>query len=287
MPKERVSVIGLGRMGGAMAQRLSRAGLQVTGWTRSGATARDFTVVPTLQEAVAASDVIVTSLLDEGAVRAVLGQLKALDLTGRLVVETSTVSPGVVRDFAGDICACGGRLMDAPISGGPETVAGGTAGFYLGGAPADKRQFEPIARYMSDRVVDIGPLGAGAAAKIVNNTAMAGAFHAIIDAIELGAAMGLPLETMLSFLKDSPGATPMFRARIPRISGADPSVGFSIETSLLNNNLFDGIARSYGVALPEMDHARARMEAAMDAGLGAQDPAALVRFVVGQTDAPH
>ena len=277
---DRIAVVGLGRMGRAIAERLAGMGVEVTGWTRSGATSEVYSVASTLAEAVERSDIVMTSLLDAPAVRAVLRQLSALDLSDKLVVETSTVSPAVVRELEGRIKDAGGRLMDAPISGGPETVVAGTAGFYLGGAPTDVERFTPFARHLSDRVVEIGPLGAGAAAKLVNNTAMAGAFHAIIDAMQLGKAMGLTLETMLSFLKESPGTTPMFRARIPKIIGDDETIGFAIQTALTNTELFLETAESFNVALPEIEHARGRLQNAIEAELGEQDPAAIVRFVL-------
>ncbi len=277
---DRVAVVGLGRMGRAIAKRLAGMDVAVTGWTRSGATSDVYTVASTLAEAVERSDIVMTSLLDAPAVRAVLEQLSALDLSGKLVVETSTVSPAVVRELEGRITGAGGRLMDSPISGGPETVEAGTAGLYLGGAPTDVERFTPFARHLSDRVVEIGPLGAGAAAKLVNNTAMAGAFHAIIDAMQLGNAMGLTLETMLSFLKESPGTTPMFRARIPKITGDDETIGFAIRTALTNTELFLETAESFDVALPEIEHARGRLQNAIKAELGEQDPAAMVRFVL-------
>jgi 3-hydroxyisobutyrate dehydrogenase-like beta-hydroxyacid dehydrogenase len=161
---ERIAVLGLGRMGRAMAQTLADKGLDVTGWTRSGATSDDFTVAATLEEAASAADMLILSLLDDAAVRSVLDRLAGLDLSGRLVVETSTVSPAVVRDMAGRIEAAGGQLMDAPISGGPEMVASGTAGLLMGGREADMVRFEPVGAHLSNRMLRVGPLGSGAAA---------------------------------------------------------------------------------------------------------------------------
>jgi 3-hydroxyisobutyrate dehydrogenase-like beta-hydroxyacid dehydrogenase len=123
-------------------------------------------------------------------------------------------------------------------------------------------------------VIALGVLGS------YNNTALAGAFHAIVDAIQLGHAMGLQLDTMLAFLKESPATTPMFRARIPKMTGEDDTVGFTIEAVLKDNALFLQAAEAFGVDLPELRHARQRLEAAIDADLGGQDPAALVRFVL-------
>ncbi len=279
---EHVAILGLGRMGSAMAEKLARDGCAVTGWTRSGGASEHFRVAATLGEAVAASDVLILSLLDDGAVRDVLGQMAGLDLGGKLVVETSTVSPEVSREMAGGIEAAGGRIIDAPISGGPEMLAAGTAGIYIGGAEGDCARFMPVGEHLSDRIVPVGELGAGAAAKIVNNVALAGAFQAITDSIRLGDAMGLSLEVMLDFLKDSPAMTPMFRARIPKMLGEDATVGFALDAVLKDNTLFLDTARAFDVEVPAVTHMRKFLEEAIAAGLGDADPAALVGFAIGR-----
>jgi 3-hydroxyisobutyrate dehydrogenase-like beta-hydroxyacid dehydrogenase len=71
---ERIGVIGLGRMGRALAARLAARGCRVTGWTRRGIGAADaealgIAAAPDLPAAVAASDVLLLSLFDDGAVR--------------------------------------------------------------------------------------------------------------------------------------------------------------------------------------------------------------------------
>jgi 3-hydroxyisobutyrate dehydrogenase len=70
----------------------------VQGWTRSGvdseqAAAAGFEGVGEMRDLVAASDVLVLSLFNDDAARDVLTQLSTLDLTSKLIVETSTVSP--------------------------------------------------------------------------------------------------------------------------------------------------------------------------------------------------
>jgi 3-hydroxyisobutyrate dehydrogenase len=62
--------------------------------------------------------------------------------------------------------------------------------------------------------------------------------------------------------------------------GEDDTVGFTIEAVLKDNALFLQAAERFGVDLPELRHARQRLEAAIKADLGRQDPAALVRFVL-------
>jgi 3-hydroxyisobutyrate dehydrogenase-like beta-hydroxyacid dehydrogenase len=276
--QERIGVIGLGRMGRALAQRLAGQGLPVTGWTRSGGDPgiAGLVLAPGLGDAVAASDILLLSLFDDAAVREMLARLARLDLAGRLIVETSTVSPAVVRDAEPAIAAAGGRLIDAPISGGPEMVAAGTIGLYVGGAEADVARFAPIAGRLSSRVVPVGGLGAGHAAKIVNNAAMGGVWQAMIESFRLGARLGLDLETMLGIMERSPATAPAFRDRIPKMTGADPTVGFPVAGVVKDQTLFLAVAEAAGVALPALAAARENFLAAAEAGHAERDLAVVI-----------
>jgi len=283
---ERIGVIGLGRMGWALAARLSSQRLDVQGWTRSGADpakAKDdgFAVAADLEDLVAASDILILSLFDEFAVREVLAKLASQDLSGKLVVDTSTVPPQVVRDCETAIKAAGGGLIDAPISGGPEMVAASTAGLFIGGAESDVERFWPIGEAASDRMVLVGSLGAGAASKIVNNVALAGAYQATLEALRMGHQMGLEFDMMLAFLEKSPGITPMFKSRIARVRGEDADVGFSVDAAGKDTRLFLAVAEELGERVWALKGVAQSVQDGIEAGLGDLDVAALVKHQLG------
>lgn len=278
---EGIGIIGLGRMGQALAARLAGQGVRVTGWTRRGVSSEEadalgIAAAAELPSLVAASDIILTSLFDDGAVRDMLTRLAGLDLAGRLIVETSTVSPAIVRDVAPAIEAAGGRLIDAPISGGPDMVAAGTIGLYLGGAEADVARFAPVAARLSSRVVPVGGLGTGHAAKIVNNTAMGGVWQAQIEAFRLGVRLGLTLDTMLGIMERSPATAPAFRDRIPKMTGADTTVGFPVAGVVKDQTLFLSVAAEAGVTLPALEAACENFRATAEAGHAENDLAVVI-----------
>jgi 3-hydroxyisobutyrate dehydrogenase len=284
---ERIGVIGLGRMGRALAARLASQGVRVTGWTRRGIGAADagaLGIAPAadLAAAVAASDILLLSLFDDAAVRHVLARLAELDLSGRLVVETSTVSPGVVRDAAPAIDAAGGRLIDAPISGGPEMVAAGTIGLFVGGSPEDVARFQPLATHLTSRISTVGGLGAGHAAKIVNNVALNGAWQVMIESMRLGLRLGLDFETMVRLLEHSPASNPAFRARVPKILGQDPEVGFPISGILKDQSLFLALAAELGEPLPALAAAHGNFARLAEEGHGGEDLARGVAHCIGR-----
>jgi 3-hydroxyisobutyrate dehydrogenase len=269
-------------MGRAMAARLDEHGFAVAGCTRSGigpgqARAWRLAAHRSATDAAAVSEIVLLSLSDDTAVTEVVGQLVCGDLRGKLIVDTSTVSPDTLRKLAGAIDGAGGTALDAPISGGPDLVLAGKAGFYIGGAVADFERFRPVAEAMSNRVHHVGALGDGAAAKIVNNMLLLGFWGALKEAMQFGKRAGLSAETMMTFLAGSPAATPLLAQRVPVILGQSDAVGFPIAGVLKDGALFTSTARHYGVPTPAMESALASYRACAEAGLGEADFAVMIR----------
>ncbi len=278
----RVGILGLGRMGRAMAARLAQCGFAVAGWTRSGiasdqARAWRIAAHTSVDDMAAASDIVLLSLSDDAAVTEMVGQLVRGDLSGKLIVDASTVSPDTLRRLAGAIGEAGGAAMDAPISGGPDLVLAGKAGFYIGGAQADFERFRPVAEAMSNRVLHVGALGEGAAAKIVNNMLLLGFWGCLKEAVQVGKRAGLSAETMMRFLSGSPAATPLLAQRVPVILGESDEVGFPIAGVVKDGAMFTRTARQYGVPTPAMEAALASYRTYEDAGLGEADFAVMIR----------
>jgi len=280
--KPRVGVLGLGRMGRAIATRLAAQGHAVSGWTRSGvapeaARALHIAARADISGTVAASDVVMLSLSDDAAVTSVLEQLARGDLAGKLVVDTSTVGPDTLRRQAGAIAKAGGAALDAPVSGGPDLVLAGNAGFYVGGDAADVGRFMPVAQALSNRILHVGDLGAGAAAKIVNNMMLMGYWETLKEALLIGKRAGLKLETMLEVLRGSPAASGAFLHRVPVLLGESDAVGFTVSGVVKDAVIFRRAAEQYGVSVPAIEAAFASFRAHQHKGHGERDLATMPR----------
>ena len=280
--KPRVGLIGLGRMGAAMAARLASQGHAVSGWTRSGLSpdkARALGVAPAADIAAVAddADVILLSLTDDAAVTAVVQALCRGDLTGTVIVDTSTVGPDTLRRQAEAIRRASGGALDAPISGGPDLIAEGKAGLYIGGDAAHVARFMPVAQTLSNRIHHVGDLGAGAAAKIVNNMMLMGFWETLKEALTLGKRAGLDLEKMLEILESSPAASGAFLHRMPVILGQTDVVGFSVSGVVKDGVMFRRTAEQYGVKVPAIEAAFASYQAHQAEGNGEEDLATMVR----------
>ncbi|MFC5446591.1 NAD(P)-dependent oxidoreductase [Rhizobium halophytocola] len=285
----KIGIAGLGRMGGAMAERLVGQGFEVAGWRRSGvgpqeAATLKITACETLAALAAASDIVILALLDDEAVDAVLSGLVDTDIAGRLIVDTSTVSPQTLTAHQAAFAARGACLIDAPIAGGPDMVRIGSIGLYIGGDAADVARFMPVAEALSGRILHVGPLGHGAAGKLVNNMMLLGYWQCLKEALLLGQKCGLDRDTMIGLLSGSPAASGAFKARIPVILGQTDAVGFSIAGALKDARLVDSVATALDQPIPAMRLAQQSFEAMVAAGYSAADLAVMVRHAVETTE---
>ncbi|MGG5822266.1 NAD(P)-dependent oxidoreductase [Falsiroseomonas sp. HW251] len=218
----RIGLVGLGRMGAAMAGRLAAQGLDVVGFdSDSGRGGVD------QLEAVAAPTVVL-SLPNEGAVAGVLDRLLPALPRGAVVADTSTLSPIAARQFASRAEAAGCLYLDAPVSGGPAGAAAGTLTVMAGGEAAALDAANPVLTRLAARILHVGGPGAGQVAKLVNNLLVATHLVVAGEALRIGTAAGVPAEALLSVINSASGRSAVTEVNLPRwiLSGSFDS-GFS------------------------------------------------------------
>jgi 3-hydroxyisobutyrate dehydrogenase-like beta-hydroxyacid dehydrogenase len=186
-----ITVLGLGRMGSAMAARLQDQGWKVTGWTRSAPST-------TLHGAVAGADVVVLALFDGQACTQVLDSVSLRP--GTIVVNTSTVAPAEAAALAGRL---GGSYVHAPVLGSVPAATAGTLKILVG-TSADSEGALDRVRPVLDALGEVrqaGDAATAAALKLIANSSLAGAVLALRDSLRQGAALGLPLQQVLDVLE--------------------------------------------------------------------------------------
>ncbi len=274
---ERIGSIGLGRMGSAMAQRLKAQGSEVSGWTRSGRQVDGIAPAADLPALVAGSDVLILSLYDDAAVSEMLDQLLQLDLAGKLIIETSTAVPALLIERATAFANKGAGVVDAPISGGPEMVAAGTCGIFLGGTDQAAARAIPVLTQITPRTRHVGPLGAGMVMKTINNSMLQIYVTGLRDMLPLAKRAGIPLADALGILNAGPAGLPMIKDRMAKILGDDPTVGFTLNGIAKDNDVFQRVIAGFGLGSDSLVLAAAGQDVAIQEGLGESDPALAIR----------
>ena len=281
----KVGLVGLGRMGSAIAQRLGECGHEVIAWDKNAkAVAAQGNRVRAADNprAVAAGAAIVLSIIteDKGVRRVFTGKDGFLsgDVDGKLFIEMSTLQPMTHRALAPQVAAKGARLIDSPVLGSIPTVREGKLFALIGGDAADVARARSVLDHLTRRVIHLGPNGAGCAMKLAINLGMAVQLQALAESLALGLSEGLTLDQMLEVMSDAVTATPWFKGKLPVLKGEPGDITLDVRT--LRKDMMSAIATGAcnGVAMPATSGALASLAAAVAGGWGDKDLAEVPQF---------
>jgi 3-hydroxyisobutyrate dehydrogenase len=186
----RVAILGTGKMGGAMASRLSAAGYELTLWNRTPERAKALgvgNVAATPGEAAANAEIVISMLTDADAVRTTyLGEGGAAKAArSQVFVEMSTAGPDVARDVVPVIERTGAQFVEAPVMG--------SVGAVEAGREAAIERARPVLEELGE-VRRLGELGSAAKLKLVANSMIAGVSALAAELLAAGTAAGLNAE---------------------------------------------------------------------------------------------
>jgi len=217
----KITVIGLGQMGGNMALTLQSAGFDVTGSdvfeaARQRLAERGLATVS--PNAIPASDVYLLSLPTADHVRDVIEKspgLLELAPKGSVIVDTSTSDPVISRELAAKVVDAGLEWLDAPVSGGPKGAASGKLGMLLGGDMATIERLMPMLEAMSAKRTHVGGPGSGHVVKLANNYLCATNLIATAEAVTLAAKAGVDPAACLTGLNSGSGRSAISEVNFP------------------------------------------------------------------------
>ena len=284
-----VAVIGLGAVGSRVARRLLDAGHDVVVWNRTRARAAELRGLGAVEtatpaDAAARAEAVLTAVADPRALRAVTegpDGIAAGAGASTTVIETSTVGPPAVARLASLLGPLVG-LLDAPVFGNVAQVEAGTLRIFVGGPAALVERWTPLLGVLGTPM-HVGPLGAGAAAKLVANATLFGTLGVLGEAVALADGLGLSRDTAFSVLAASPLAAQAERRRPAIEAGRHPG-GFALTLARKDAGLVMDAATAAGVDLRLAAAAHAWLVDADGAGRGADDYAAVLTQIVGQRD---
>jgi 3-hydroxyisobutyrate dehydrogenase len=285
-----VAILGTGRMGSAMAQRVAGAGHHVTVWNRTEATARvlaesmpptTMAVARTPAAAVQNQDVILSVLADGDAARAVLldpAVLAALT-PGAVVCDLGTSGVAAAGDIATGLSAARVRFVDAPVSGSVSAVEAGTLLVMAGGEPDAVDAAGTVLGAFARKIVHVGPAGAGQTMKLAVNLIVHDLNAAVSEALLMAKTAGIAAEDAYDVFEDSVIAAPFVVYK--RAAFLDPRTSVAMSLDLVNKDLrlITALADELGVSAPLTDAAAESVAAACNAGYGPDDMASLTRFL--------
>jgi 3-hydroxyisobutyrate dehydrogenase-like beta-hydroxyacid dehydrogenase len=282
----KIGLIGLGRMGQALSTRFGAQGIDTIGWDRdpeaaSRVKSNRFSSAGSPAEIVAAVDAVITCISEDNGVRQVYfgpNGLLSGDVTGKLLMEMSTLQPDTEKELAAAVAAKGATFVETPVLGSIPTVLDGKLRVLAGGSEADVARARDILKHIARDVVHMGAVGSGSAMKLGVNLAMAAYLQVVTEILAMGANHGLGLKQMTDILAECPTSNAWLIGKIPVLLGQKADITLDIKT--MRKDVMSAVAAgtTKGVPMPLASGALSSLSAAVAAGLGDEDLAELAKF---------
>lgn len=283
----KIGLVGLGRMGSAIAQRLTEQGFEIVAWDhaeqpRKAAATRGVRIAPNPKAIAAETEIAISIITEDNGVRKIFTGENGLLTTavkGKLFIEMSTLQPMTGRELAPLVEAKGARLIESPVLGTIPSVREGKLFALAGGRAEDVERARVVLDKLTRRIVHMGPNGSGYAMKLAVNLGLGAYIQALSESLALGMKQGLTLPQMLDVLKEAPTATGWLHSKIPVLLGDKADVTLDIRT--MRKDIMSAVATGAlsGVPMPLGAGTLASFSAAVAGGAGGGDLAELAQFV--------
>jgi 3-hydroxyisobutyrate dehydrogenase-like beta-hydroxyacid dehydrogenase len=287
----KVGFIGLGAMGAPMAQHVVKAGFETCTAIHRRREAADHlaslgaNVLDTPASVARAADVIITILpADAELKQTVLGPSGVIHgfAPGKVLIDMTTCTAAALQEVERAIVAAGGRVLDAPVSGGTTGAEQATLTIMVGGDPALLDHCRPLLETMGKRIIHVGGVGQGKVVKMVNQMMAAANLLAIGEAFSLGVRCGANPQTLFEVIKESSGNSTMLNSRLPGfLLNGNFAPGFKLDLMKKDVNIAIESARAESVPLILTSAVAQVFAAASAAGQGDSDFSAAAQFLAG------
>jgi len=280
--------VGLGVMGGLMAQRLLEKGHNLTGYNRTRSKAqplidRGMKFAETPRAVAQAADVTFSSVANSAALTSIVegpdGILAGLS-RGKLYVDMSTVGVATSRALAAKVREKGADMLDAPVSGSVATLKVGRMSLIVAGKRETFDRVKPLLEDFSDqpaaggqgpKVTYVGENGLALVMKIATNSNLAVQMLAFSEAVLLAEKSGIPRQTAVDVLTHSAIASPMVQYRGPFVLKLPETAWFDVNMMQKDMLLALELGRQVDVPLPTAAAANEMLTSARAIGLVHED----------------
>jgi 3-hydroxyisobutyrate dehydrogenase len=292
MANPNVAILGLGIMGGGMANRLLSAKFPLSVYNRNREKAIPFAnggafVAGSPREAAARSEIIISMVAEDNASRSIwLGENGALAgaSPGSLLIESSTLSSAWIHELAAKGAERGCRFLDAPVTGTKPHAASGELVFLVGGSAEALEAARPVFSVLGREVVHLGPVGSGALIKLINNFVCGVQAASFAEALAMIDAGGLERSKAMSILTGGAPGSGIVKRLAERVATNDFTPNFALRWMAKDISYALREASGKGVALQTAAAALAVFERAIAEGYGDEDFSAVSKSPNGKSD---
>ncbi|WP_062787495.1 2-hydroxy-3-oxopropionate reductase [Aquitalea pelogenes] len=288
---KKIGFIGLGIMGAPMAKHLLEAGHSLFVNSRSGVpqslTSYQLTVCDSAKQVAELANIIILMLPDTPDVGAVLfgaNGVAEANLSGKVVVDMSSISPIETKKFASRIEQLGGHYLDAPVSGGEVGARAASLSIMVGGLQPVFEQMLPVLQLMGKNITRVGGNGDGQTAKVANQIVVALTIEAVGEALLFASRAGANPEKVRQALLGGFASSKILEVHGERMVKRTFDPGFRITLHQKDLNLALSSAQQMALALPATALAQQLFNSCVAQGGGSWDHSAMVRALEKLSD---
>jgi 3-hydroxyisobutyrate dehydrogenase len=254
----KVAFIGLGTMGVGMSLNILKAGHDITVHNRTREKEEEVAKegakrMESPKKAAEGAEIIVTMVSDTPDVEEVIlganGVIQSA-AQGAIVIDMSTISPAATRQMAEELSKKGIKMLDAPVSGGPEGAENGTLAIMVGGDAADFEKALPILEIMGKTVTHVGPIGAGQITKAINQIIISGTYLTVAEGLTLGMKAGLDMQKVIEAISGGAASSWVLHNRGINVVNNTYPLGFRVRLHHKDLRIALDTARELDVTLP-------------------------------------
>lgn len=276
-----IAVLGTGTMGAPIARSLLRAGFGVRVWNRSAHRAEALRpdgaqVASAPAEAVTGADLVLTMLADGPAVDAVMDEAAPGLTPGMPWIQMSTVGVEWTTRLAAKAERYGVEFVDAPVSGSEEPARKGQLLILASGSDTARLRVQPVFDAIGRQTLWLGQAGMGTRLKLALNHWLAYLAEGMASTLALTQALGSDPRQFLDALGTGPLAALWAMDKARTMLSGDFTPAFPLRLALKDVSLAVDAAAAYGQDLPTTAALAARWRAAVAAGHGDEDVAAII-----------
>jgi 3-hydroxyisobutyrate dehydrogenase len=283
MKAHKLGWIGIGRMGYAMAERLAKAGCDITVWNRTRSKAEPLAksgakVADSLAD-LAACDIVFTMVSTGKDVKEVLFGANGVGAKGRMpmiVVDSTSISLEESAEIREKLGKLGVKLLAAPVSGNAKVIKAGKLTVVASGP---KDAFDAVAPYLQSIGQGVTYVGDGELsriAKICHNVMLGVVIQNLCEITVLAEKAGMKRHAFLEFLNKSVMGSMFTRYKTPALTNLDFHVTFTPELLRKDIDLGLSAGRTLGVPMPLTSIARDMVQTLIGNGYTDQDFSALL-----------
>ncbi len=287
MSSPTIGFIGLGIMGKPMARNLLTAGYSLVVHNRSHAAVDELSKegaqpAASSRDVAARSEIIITMLPDSPDVDLVYAGEQGVFSgvkPGSLLIDMSSISPGVARKLAAEAEKRGCDMLDAPVSGGEVGAIGATLSIMIGGKASAVERAMPIFQTLGKNIVHVGDAGTGQVTKAASQMVVGTTIAIVGEALVLAQKAGVDPAKVRQALLGGFAQSKILEIYGQKMLDRNFKPGFRIRLHEKDTKIALATGSEYGVPLMVTSVVGQMMTAMKAMGHGDLDHAALVRFV--------